>query len=175
MSSCFVFMFWHFKNISLISKVVFYFVKVLKHWSRSIVPSIVWECVYKLTLCQILYQNQRKIFSVSYGINAICRGQLKNASGCGKFLLHWRPVGDLLLFCVSMVGLLSLLLIPYFHFQFYKNSHIKKWFVEGYYICHINHIQKMFSWLLLKTMISTSIFFCWHLKLRNTNLKKKHF
>ena len=28
------------------------------------------------------------------------RGQLKDASGCGNFSLHWRPVGDLLLLSV---------------------------------------------------------------------------
>ena len=77
-------------------------------------------------------------FTFWHQTRKLFRGQLKEASGCGNFSLHWRPVGDLLLlslllwsgcwlfdtFPISSLTYSPFPLwhIPHFHSQFYRYS-----------------------------------------------------
>ena len=82
---------------------------------------------------------------------------MKDASGCGNFSLHWRPVGDLVLLFFSMVGLLSLWHIPHFHSQFYKTK-LNQQFSSGIHVSCSNRLDDRYSRSLQFVLSFPSIF-----------------
>ena len=109
------FVFWIFVMVLLLLSLdVRFYLSYLYHEHRSTIVAFIEIKIFN-------YHSLKKphITLFQYVKTREIQIQLKDASGCGNYPLHWRPVGDLLLLFFSMVGLLSLWHIPHFHSQFY--------------------------------------------------------